>query len=59
MTPITPTPQTLYPAKDSLDEALAYIQAQLPPVHPNTVYALLMIYHNTLLQELQRQDKGP
>lgn len=45
-------PQTIYPDKDSLEEAAQYIMDQVPITDPNEVYALLMVYHNTLLKEL-------
>ena len=41
--------QTLYPCKDSLEEAREYINSQLPIISPNDMHAALMIYHNTLL----------
>ncbi len=44
---------SLYPTKDSLVEAVEYIEAQAP-IEPNQVFALLMIYHNSLLAELAK-----
>lgn len=46
---IKPIPQKLFPHKDSLAEAVDYIQAQLPIDDPNKLYALLMMYQNTVL----------
>ncbi|MFC7412991.1 DUF6833 domain-containing protein [Larsenimonas suaedae] len=51
-TPTSTQPQSLYPTKDSLSEALAYLEGQLPITHSNELYPLLMIYHNTLLKTL-------
>lgn len=44
---------SLYPTKDSLIEAVQYIEAQAP-VEPHELFPLIMMYHNTLLQELAR-----
>ena len=41
--------QTLYPCKDSLEEAREYINSQLPITTPNEMHEALMTYHNTLL----------
>jgi len=41
--------QTLYPCKDSLEEAREYINSQLPITTPNDMHAALMIFQNTLL----------
>lgn len=43
------TPQTLFSRKDSLDEAIEYLTAQLPITTTNELHAALMCYHNTLL----------
>lgn len=48
-TVIKPEPQSLFPRKDSLTEALEHIQAQLPITQPNQLHTALMTYHNTLL----------
>lgn len=44
---------SLYPTKDSLVEAVEYIEAQAP-YSAQDFFPLLMIYHNTLIQELSR-----
>lgn len=46
---IKPTPQSLFPRKDSLKEAVEYLNAQLPITNPNELHSALMLYHNTLL----------
>lgn len=43
----------LYPTKGSPVEAVEYITSQLPGVSANEVFTLLMVYHNTLIQELE------
>ena len=50
MPDIKPIPQTIYPEKDSLDEAAQFVLDQVPITDPNEAYALLMTYHNTLLK---------
>ena len=53
MTQLKPIPQTVYPEKDSLDDAAQHIMDQVPITDPNEAYALLMTYHNTLLKEFE------
>ncbi|MCD1628490.1 hypothetical protein [Marinobacter shengliensis] len=50
MQQLKPVPQTIYPEKDSLDEAAQFVLDQVPITDPNEAYALLMTYHNTLLK---------
>lgn len=45
---------SLYPTKDSLIEAIQYIEAQAP-VEPHQLFPLLMLYHNTLLKVLAEE----
>lgn len=49
---------SLYPSHDSLVDAVAYIESQAP-IHPNEVFTYLMHYHNTLIQEIQRDAHSP
>ena len=53
-------PQTLYPRKATLDEAVQHSMAQLPITEDNELMAILMTYHNTLLQVVSEgaQDFG-
>jgi hypothetical protein len=53
MQQLKPIPQTIYPEKDSLDEAAQFVMDQVPISDPNEAYALLMTYHNSLLKELK------
>ena len=48
-TEIAPTIHPIYSQKDSLGEAVDYIQGQLPITDPNRLFALLMLYQNTVL----------
>lgn len=43
---------SLYPTMDSTTEAIAYIESQIPVTTPNEIFSLLMIYHNTLLKQI-------
>lgn len=45
---------SLYPSKDSLVEAVQYIEAQAP-LGQDDIFQLLMLYHNTLIKELDSQ----
>jgi hypothetical protein len=40
---------TLFPTKNTLQEAVDYAQSQLPITEPNQLVSCLMVYHNTLL----------
>ena len=55
---LQPIPQPVFPCKDSLQDAVDYIKGQLPITDSNTLYALLMLYHNTLLQAVETINKG-
>jgi hypothetical protein len=48
-------PKTLYPRKDTVEEAVQYISAQLPITSNNELTAALALYHNSLLHELQEE----
>lgn len=50
---VTPLQMTLYPTMDSMVEAIQYIESQVPVVASNDMFALLMIYHNSLLKTLR------
>lgn len=54
--PIKPIPMTLYPTMDSLDEVMALAQARVPQVSRNEIVSLLLIYHNTLLKEISKEQ---
>jgi len=46
--------QSLFPVKGSLQEATAHLKDSLPITDENELHALLMMYHNTLLEELNK-----
>lgn len=43
---------TLFPAMDSLDEAVNFAYSKIPVVSQNEMLGLLVVYHNTLLKQL-------
>lgn len=43
---------SLYPAMDSVTEAIKFIEAQVPVQSANEMFSLLMMFQNTLLKEL-------
>lgn len=51
---LKPVKNPLFPTLGSLEEAATLIQGQLPITDPNKLYALLMMYRNTLIQELEQ-----
>lgn len=51
---VRPEHMSLYPTMDSCAEAIAFIEQQAPLNTPNQVFSALMLYHNTLLAQLQR-----
>ena len=54
---IQATHMSLYPSKDSLIEAVQFIEAQAP-IEPHEVFPLLMLYHNSLIAELARSGES-
>ena len=57
MTPVLsvvpPMHMSLYPTMDTTVEAIKYIESQVPVVEANTMFSLLMVYHNSLLKALK------
>ena len=47
-----PAHMNLYPTMESVVEAVKYIESQVPITSANEMFSLLMMYHNTLLQEM-------
>lgn len=45
----------LYPTYDSLSQAILAIEAQVPLTTPNQVFVALMSYHNTLIDQIERE----
>ena len=56
--PIQPINYSLYPTRDSLEEAFRFTLAELNAVDPQKVIPVLMSYHNTLVQELTKKEHG-
>lgn len=50
---IRATHMSLYPTKDSLIEAVEFIESQAP-LEAHEVFPLIMAYHNTLIAELAK-----
>lgn len=47
-------PNPMYPTANSLDEALAEIKTRLPIENSIQLKAALMLYHNSLIKELNK-----
>jgi len=56
---IKPEMQSLYPVASSLDEAKQKIESQLPIADSNELTPLLMMYHNTLISQLNSDYSFP
>lgn len=46
-------PLSLFPAFDSLEEALAFAESRLPVMNKNELVSVLCIWHNTLLKAMR------
>jgi hypothetical protein len=55
---VRPVPMGLFPTLNSLQSVIDLALSQLPLQTPNSIVSLLMIYHNTLLKELQDEQKA-
>ena len=53
--PLRAVRMTLFPSFESLEEAQAYAEARIPLEHKNDVYGVLMVYHNTLLNQIEKE----
>jgi hypothetical protein len=52
--PLRAVHMSLFPSMDTLDSAMEYCKAQLPVVEEQKLVPLLMVYHNTLLKQLEK-----
>jgi len=52
-----PEHMSLYPIMDSVADAISYIEHQVPIDEPNHMFSLLMMFQNTVLEQLNQQDK--
>jgi hypothetical protein len=57
--PLRAVPMTLFPTAESLQGAVDRANALLPIHTANELHAMLMLYHNTLLNELQKNEENP
>ncbi len=48
---------SLYPTMDSCQEAIAFIEQQAPLSTLNEIFSALMLYHNSLLAQLERDGR--
>ena len=55
--PITTQPMNLFPTMNNCDEVIHLAKSRLPLKSINEVYSLLMIYHNTLLNQLKLEEE--
>ena len=53
--PLRAVRMTLFPVCESLEEARAYAEARIPLEHKNDVFSVLMVYHNTLINQLEKE----
>ena len=44
----------LFPTFDSLPELMAYANSKIPKEHHNDLYAILMVYSNTLIKVMHK-----
>lgn len=51
--PLRAVPMTLFPSMDNLDQAVSYCKSQLPIEDQSKLFGLLMVYHNTLLNQVK------
>lgn len=49
---IKPVEHSLFDTANTLDEAWAYISANLKGSERNRMFSLIMVYHNTLVKQL-------
>lgn len=52
---VRPEHMSLYPTMDSVSEAIVFIEQQAPLQTQNEIFSALMLYHNTLLKQLERE----
>lgn len=49
-----PLPVDIFPTAGSLKDAIEFARMRLPDVPWNTLHTVLLVYHNTLLNELKK-----
>ena len=53
---LKPVPLRLYPTMESLADAIEYAKSTIPEEHWNNMATAMMIYHNTLLSEIKKEQ---
>jgi hypothetical protein len=53
---IKPQHMSLFPTMGSLQEVVDYAKGQLPITNDNMLTTILMVYHNTILSELKKEN---
>lgn len=48
---------SLFPSMDSLDEVISLAESKLPITDKNELISLMMMYHNTLLNQINNERK--
>jgi len=48
-------PMSLYPTMESLTDVIKYGESKVPLTTANAVFSLLMVYHNTLLDQIAKE----
>lgn len=56
--PLRAVPMTLFPTAESLQDAVNRANARLPIHTANELYAVLMMYHNSLLNTQANDDQS-
>lgn len=51
-------PNPVYPTMPSLDTVILKAYSELPITDKNQLYAIIMVYHNTLLEQLKEENNG-
>jgi len=54
--PVHPCHMSLFPTKDSVAEAILYIESQAPLHTANDIFPLLMMFQNTILKVLNEDQ---
>lgn len=49
-------PNPIYPTMPSLDTVILKAYSELPITDKNQLYAIIMVYHNTLLNQLKEES---
>ena len=53
---LKPVPLRLYPTMESLLDAIEYAKSTIPEEYWNNMATAMMIYHNTLLSEIKKEQ---